>query len=184
MDNRIADTVEALKRSSFRLKFKLTEKDRKYISDISIIIMRDYMQKKVVLIIISCISISISIGCTGSSSEEPTLAYPAECTMQLVPGITIQVFDASTEDPIACDAHVVLEDGDYMEEIDATVESYGDDDCVDDGTFEGAYERAGTYNITVTKEGYIDWHAQNIELTEDICHVNTRDFQVYMVKAN
>lgn len=39
--------------------------------------------------------------------------------------------------------------------------------------FYGAYERAGRYDITISKPGYQTWQRTNIRVSEDECHVRT-----------
>ena len=35
----------------------------------------------------------------------------------------------------------------------------------------GAGERPGTYDITITKDGFMTWTAENVTVTADECHV-------------
>ncbi len=58
---------------------------------------------------------------------------------------------------------MTLRDGDYVE---TTSESF------DGRTMVGAIERAGTYIITVAREGYHSWVLTDVEVTEDECHVD------------
>ena len=36
-----------------------------------------------------------------------------------------------------------------------------------------AYEREGTYVVTVSKSGYRDWVTSGVRVTRDVCHVRT-----------
>jgi len=36
-----------------------------------------------------------------------------------------------------------------------------------------AYERAGTYTVTLSQPGYLPWRASLVHVTRDECHVNT-----------
>lgn len=47
--------------------------------------------------------------------------------------------------------------------------------------FYGAYERAGTYTITVTKAGRQTYVSQPIVVTRDICHVIPQTVMVLLL---
>jgi hypothetical protein len=83
------------------------------------------------------------------------------CTLELRFGVNVTV-KAPDGTPI-CDAKVTLIDGEYME----TVEVFAGQ-C----SYAGAGERAGTYKIEVERAGFQKAVLENVEVTEDECHVN------------
>ena len=91
------------------------------------------------------------------------------CTEQFVFGLTITVFDASTQELIGDTATVIATDGNYSEELMFFSES-----------FAGAGERAGNYIVTVSAEGYETYTSETIIILEDECHVINQSFQIYL----
>jgi len=51
-----------------------------------------------------------------------------------------------------------------------------------DGTLDlyGAGERAGRYDITISKPGYQTWRRENVRVTENECHVNTVRLEAFL----
>lgn len=85
------------------------------------------------------------------------------CTDQFVYGLNVIVLDASTGNPIFQDIEVKAVDGTYQEILELVPSS--------EYVFVGAGERAGTYVVTITKEGYQTYTSAPIVLTRDECHV-------------
>ena len=106
-------------------------------------------------------------GCDDSSNSIND--DPINCTEQYVSGITIEVIDKVTGDYIACGATAVIEDNGYSEDVT----SPNSGECDNTQYLQGAGERSGIYNIHVSKDGYLDWSVYNVEVTSDICHVQT-----------
>ena len=96
---------------------------------------------------------------------------PIACTEEFRFGITIEVRDGATGEPAAVGARGTLTEGDYMENMQV----FGDD------TMLGAGERAGTYDVRITKGGYEDWTASRVTVTADECHVRTVSLQANLV---
>jgi hypothetical protein len=46
-------------------------------------------------------------------------------------------------------------------------------DGLPDGTYPLAYEKPGTYEVTVQQTGYRLWTRTNVQVTRDECHVQT-----------
>jgi hypothetical protein len=85
------------------------------------------------------------------------------CTREAVPGINISsVTDSLSGADISSGVRAVFRDG-----------SYADTARVDRAPLSGAYERAGTYSVTVDRSGYQMWSRQSVVVTRGICHVNT-----------
>lgn len=82
------------------------------------------------------------------------------CTAEAVFGLNLSVRDISGA-PAAQGAIGVAIDGAYAD----TLEVFGDTQMA------GAVERAGTYEVTVSKPGYATWTTTGVTVTEDECHV-------------
>jgi len=87
---------------------------------------------------------------------------PIACTEIFVYGLSVTVVEEGTGTPLADGATLTLRDGDYVE---STTESF------DGRTMMGAGERAGTYVVTVSREGFHTWAATDVVVTADECHV-------------
>ena len=102
----------------------------------------------------------ITISCTAP--------HDVVCTENLVFGLTVKVRDSVTEVPAGRQATVIAQDGSYSE----TLQFLGAISPTDSLTFFGAAERAGTYQITVTKAGYQSWTRGGVHVAADACHVH------------
>lgn len=91
------------------------------------------------------------VGCGGVG--------PTVCTTEYRYGLTITLKDGAGT-PI-CDATVVAVDGAYRETLKAMSCEYG-----------GAGERAGVYDVTITKSGF-KTTTINVGVSKDECHVHT-----------
>ena len=93
----------------------------------------------------------------SACDDDPT---GVACTADFRYGLSITVLEGSGG-PAAEGAEGIAVDGSYQE----TLMMVGPDALV------GAGERPGTYDITVSKFGYMTWSAENITVTADECHV-------------
>ena len=98
---------------------------------------------------------AMTLGC----DDGPTAPGP-DCTADFRYGLSIVVLDGSGA-PAAEGAVGIARDGDHEE----TLMVLGVDTMV------GAGERPGTYDITISKTGYMTWAAGNVTVTADECHV-------------
>lgn len=89
------------------------------------------------------------------------------CPPVLLPGLTIDVTDAETGDPVA--ATVRVTDGAYTEDALPT-------DL--DGEYTAAWERAGVYDIAVSSEGYVSVTIEDVEVTAGPCHIVPKQVDV------
>jgi len=94
------------------------------------------------------------------------------CTQVFVYGVNVTLTDAETGEPIT-DATLTLRDGDHVEVLEAFPTG--------DGEYAGAGERAGTYELTVAKVGYVTQVIKDIVVTEDECHVQPVHLDVELV---
>jgi hypothetical protein len=86
---------------------------------------------------IGCVLVTLSLaGCTESVTP------PIACAAYAAAGLGVTVTDADTGQPI-CDATVTAVEGSYSEKLVSVA-------C----TYTGAYERAGTYVVRASRDGY------------------------------
>jgi hypothetical protein len=87
------------------------------------------------------------------------------CTTEVKAGLNVSVHlaESSSSIPISQGVTVVITDGNYSE----TLQFFDAQNPI----YYVAYERAGTYIITVTKAGRQTYVSQPIVVTRDICHV-------------
>jgi hypothetical protein len=120
-----------------------------------------------------CFNLLLLAGCyEKTTSDGETIV----CDTAALPAIVVDVFDRETGFANACGATVMIEDGDFIEQLDNPL----GDECDESFSFNGAHERDGIYNITVTKEGYQQWQQFDVVVSEGLCHVNTISLQAYM----
>lgn len=120
---------------------------------------------------------STIMGCGKDEDENGTV-----CLQVISPGIAVYVFDKETNSPISCNSSVVIGDGSYTETITEVSLQDGDGNCVDEGPLEGAFERAGSYTVIVSKEGYQDFIATDVNVIEDVCGVITLSIEAHLSK--
>jgi hypothetical protein len=102
-----------------------------------------------------------AVACSGSTSPV--------CTQEFRPGIAVYVNDSVTHAGIASGASLVVRDGSYKDSVAAPD---GRPDLNTSPLF-AAGERAGTYQVEVTKTGYAVWMKSDVRVTANECHVNT-----------
>jgi hypothetical protein len=85
------------------------------------------------------------------------------CTMEARAALTVEAVDSATGAPATRGARIVAQSA---TDTDSTKGPAASDLPV--GL---AYERAGTYTVTVTKPGYRQWTQSGITVTKDECHV-------------
>lgn len=117
------------------------------------------MKKLVILIAF------LSFACSGDDSNEVI------CTEDIRAGLAVTVKDAGNGAILIGGVTVTATDGAYTEELEST---FGN------SVFTGAYERAGNYVLTVSKEGYQTFTSETIEVGEDECHVITEEVTVVL----
>lgn len=95
------------------------------------------------------------------------------CTDIAVAGLTVDVFDQVSGASI-CDATVTATDGSYSETLQVTPGAGSS--C----SYAGAYERAGTYDVTVVAPGHATNTQSGIVVPQGVCHVagQTLDFEM------
>jgi hypothetical protein len=91
------------------------------------------------------------------------------CTDENHAGLAVYVENSITRVGIASGASLVAQEGAYKDSV-AAPDARPD---IDASPLFAAAERAGTYQVTVTKAGYAPWTQSNVRVTANVCHVNT-----------
>ena len=112
----------------------------------------------------------LSAGCGGDNGG-------VACTASVDPGVVVTVVDATTLRPAADGATATLTEGNYTETMQPGVTN-GTIPLID---FRGAFERAGTYTMRVTKPGYTPFEQTGIVVTRNVCHVNMVSLRAELV---
>ena len=84
------------------------------------------------------------------------------CPTDRFPGIAVQVRDSVTGSSTGLGAIVVATEG-----------AFADTGASVSGIYGIAYERPGTYTVTVEQAGYLKWTRTGVVVTRGECHVNT-----------
>lgn len=103
-----------------------------------------------------------AIGCSGSATSPI-------CTQEFRPGLTVLVKDAVTNAGIASGATLVVREGIFTDSFTMP----GGRPDLNDFMLPAAGERAGTYEVSVSKPGYATWVQSNVRVTQGVCHVIT-----------
>jgi hypothetical protein len=107
---------------------------------------------------------SILIAAVACSSASSPI-----CTADVRPGLAVYVKNSLSGAGIASGASLVVREGTFKDSV-AAPSSRPD---LDNAPLFAAAERAGTYQVTVTKTGYAAWVQSNVRVTANECHVNT-----------
>ncbi len=105
----------------------------------------------------------LSFACSGDDGDGVV------CTEEARAGLVVRVKDSQTSEFITNGITVTAQDGSYTEEL----ENY-----LGNVEFTGAFERAGTYTITVEGDVYETFTTEPVTVTEDVCHVITEDVTI------
>jgi hypothetical protein len=87
------------------------------------------------------------------------------CTAVFVYGLNLEIRDAVTGAPAADGATATARDGAYTETLEPVPGPETNLVRI------GAGERPGTYDVTVTKPGFVTWE-RRVTVTADECHVH------------
>ena len=92
---------------------------------------------------------------------------PRVCTAHIEPGITVTITDSVSAEPRAAEAVAVARDGAFADTLDPAVSR--NNVLL---SRQGAYERAGFYEVSVQAPGYADWIQRGVIVRPGDCHVN------------
>lgn len=109
------------------------------------------------------------------SCDESSETQPIICTTEAKAGLNISVtlVESSSNIPISDGITVTATDGNYSE----TLQFFDSQNPI----FSGAYERPGTYIVTVTKPGRQTYVSQPIRVSRDVCHVIPNNLSVVLL---
>lgn len=111
-------------------------------------------------------TIAVALAMTGSAALGGCNPFePIICTLELRPSLVVRVVDSVSGDPVL-DPLVWVRDGAFQDTFPAP-----------QGVGRGPSdrERAGTYEVHVEHPDYAPWVETGVRVTEDECHVITRE---------
>jgi hypothetical protein len=113
-------------------------------------------------IVVLALAVASMTGCS-------LIFSPDVCTDNVAAGVTVLVQDSASGARVASGAQLSAREGAY-----ADFSSYpANHPELDSLPLQGAWERRGTYSVTVRRAGYRDWTRHNVSVTKGPCHVNT-----------
>ena len=118
---------------------------------------------KKVLLLLCCLPFLMASTCEDSPEDD------IFCTTEARAGLNVQVRLAGSSAFETTGVSVIATDGSYTEPLTFYQGST---------IFSGAYERQGTYIITVSKPGYVTYTSLPITVTADECHVISQSLLV------
>jgi hypothetical protein len=109
---------------------------------------------------------AVLAACTAAADAQAGRPAPQgqACTREARPAITVEPVDRRTGQPVPGPILLVVQDGDYRDTARLAAGQKG---------VSAAYERAGTYTVTVRHDGYRPWQRRNVRVSRDECHVQT-----------
>lgn len=107
-----------------------------------------------------------------ASTCESKAVDDVACTLEAKAGLQVKVSLQNGTLPNSSGVTVTAKDGNYSEILGESGLGYTD--------FVGAYERKGTYVITVSKNGYKTYISNSIIVTADRCHVIPNQINVVL----
>lgn len=90
------------------------------------------------------------------------------CTDVAVPAIEVFVRDSASNSFAANGATATAVDGTYTD-----TNGFPDNYTQPEQAIPLAYERSGTFSVSVTKAGYRNWTTSGVRVTREVCHVRT-----------
>jgi hypothetical protein len=105
-----------------------------------------------------------------TTPEAPSVFQPAPpgaiCTMEARPAISVEPIDRRTGQHITGDVRLIVRDGMYVDTAFARLTSSA-------RSISAAYERSGTYEVTVEHRNFRVWERAGVGVRRDECHVQT-----------
>ncbi len=113
--------------------------------------------------------------CSACNLDEQETLDPIFCTDELRPGLEITVLSSVDNTIVTSGITVIAKDGDYTE----TLVNFNET-----ATFVGAFERTGTYLITINGDSFQEFSSSiPIMVDKDICHVITESREI-VIQSN
>lgn len=119
--------------------------------------------------LLPCLAVLVLAGCD---------LVGVDCTTSVEPGIVLELYDAQTTAPITAGAEAELRDGAYIEVLAQSAE-----EGEASNEMPGAWERPGTYDITVEHPDYAIWTREDVLIRAGQCHVITRTIRADLTPA-
>ncbi|RZJ72391.1 carboxypeptidase-like regulatory domain-containing protein [Flavobacterium sp.] len=116
------------------------------------------------LLILCCFPLLMAATC---EDNDDNAFLDDNCTEEAVAGLNVQVKDAATGEFLS-DVVITAQDGAYGEILELVPAS-------NPATYVGAWERTGTYVLTIQKDGYQSFISNGFQVTENVCHVNPQN---------
>lgn len=116
---------------------------------------------------VTCIVAALAAGGCSSGTD----LGPIACTANMVPGIVVEMRDATDGHAIADLASGIASEGAFTDSL-RPFESTSSQ-IADLFSRQAALERKGTYHVHVERAGYLSWDTSGIVVTADVCHVQT-----------
>jgi hypothetical protein len=114
--------------------------------------------------------LTLCVAC-GGASEDASTTDPIACTLNAVAGIVVTTVDSATGQPVQAVAQVIVQDGAYTDKAIALPPQYY-----------AAYERPGTYLVSVSLAGYQLWQMPNVVVRRGQCHVTSAQLTARLVR--
>jgi hypothetical protein len=92
------------------------------------------------------------------------ISAPWLCTDELRPALSVDIRDAASGEFVGAGARAIAVDGSYADTAFAEMTAF---------PYHLAFERAGSYTVTVERSGYQTWTRSAIVVSEGRCHVQT-----------
>ena len=114
--------------------------------------------------------VALSVALLLSACSDSPHSDEIVCTTQLVPGIVIEIRDASSGASIAetAEGEAIDQDG-----VQYAFEAVGDPVAT-------AYEAPGVFVVNVRHDGYVDWSVGGVLVESDECHVITEFLTAFL----
>ena len=122
---------------------------------------------------VAVLAVALLASACGSISDIFDRDSHTVCTEEARPGIALTAFDSVSGQGLATIGTVIAQDGAHSDTafaLPATPVRYS-----------MAFERAGTYTVTATVNGYQTWKTTGVLVTRDVCHVITVQLSARLV---
>ena len=117
----------------------------------------------------ACLTLPFALLAAGACrpaapAADTTASKPSVmCTMQAVAALNVDAIDSAQGTPATMGSSIVARSDTYADSTNGPAPA--------NQPVGLAYEKAGTYTVTVTKPGYKPWSKQGIVVARDECHV-------------
>ncbi|MFT3794442.1 carboxypeptidase-like regulatory domain-containing protein [Flavobacterium sp.] len=128
---------------------------------------------KKILMLLCLSSLLMSHTCTD---DDRYYYHDYPCTEEARAGLNVNVSLNGNPNVSADGITVTARSGNYIEDLFPNIP--------DTPSFSGAYERAGNYIITVSKQGYETFVSNPVRVERDECHVIPRIISVNLIPEN